>query len=648
MTTELITVNEDKCAGCNRCIAACPIPQANYVVTVKGKSKVKVDADKCIRCGACIPVCDHGSRGYLDDTEQFFDEIASGKKISILAAPAIRHNFDNYKKLFGYFKSIGIKGIYDVSFGADITTWGYLKNIKENNISTVIAQPCPVIVNYIEKYQPELIEQLSKVHSPLMCLATYLRKYMGKKEDFAFISPCIAKYDEINDPVNNNYIQYNVTYAKLKKYLDDKGIDLNNYEEIDFENQPSSGVGVVFSRPGGLRENVELYEKNAWVKQVEGTEIAYEYLEAYKNRIQNKKHVPLLVDILNCSQGCNLGTGTNKDIDIDDIDFKMNQMKNKVLKEKTKETGLIKKSESYSTENWCDQTLNIKDFLRSYTNRLIQNNLLEYSDTDLETIFKELHKASEEDRKINCTACGYYNCKKFATAVANKQNTKNNCIFYNQKEKEIERIEIEEKTNELEVTLQSLEEQKAERLKEHEVLESNVKIIMTKVKEIANAQQQNTNRVSDLQQTLLTQLENVSINLTNTVSLIKNRIENFAEANDKVADIAGQTNMLSLNATIEAARAGEAGKGFSVVAAEVRELASQSRDIVEATRQNQTEMLSQVTEINNINEDFTLKMEGAVKSFEDLIFALHQDLEQCNNIIEVINHSAQTMVNMKK
>jgi iron only hydrogenase large subunit-like protein len=62
------------------------------------------------------------SRGYVDDFDSLMADLKSDSAISAIVAPAAAAHFPNkYLKLNGWLKSLGIKKIFDVSFGAELT-----------------------------------------------------------------------------------------------------------------------------------------------------------------------------------------------------------------------------------------------------------------------------------------------------------------------------------------------------------------------------------------------------------------------------------------------------------------------------------------------------------------------------------------------
>ena len=637
-----LVFTNDNCIGCNRCISVCSCIGACIAEEEDGKKRISVGPDQCVAWGACFDACEHLAREYLDDTERFFEDLKKGEKISILIAPAFRANYPNeYERVLGGLKQLGVNRMINVSFGADITTWGYLNYINQYDFKGGISQPCPAVVGYIERYIPSLIPKLFPVQSPVMCAAIYAKKEMGVTDKLAFISPCIAKKQEIDDPNNGGYISYNVTFDHLMKYIKEHKISGQNCtDEIEY------GLGSIYPTPGGLKENVYWFlGESVFIRQIEGEKHMYEYLEKNKNKIAEDKTPYLFIDALNCGQGCLYGTGIEPEKEEnDDALYALLKIREECKKDKGMNAWAKKLSPKQRLKKLNKQFehLKLEDYLRKYTDRSAQCTHQMPDERQLEEVFASMNKTTKESRGINCAACGYNTCKEMAVAIFNGFNNKENCVHYIKHEVEVEKEKAKELATEIESKKELLEEQHQRILDTIGVINEEFATLYQSVDDMAAGNENNANEstgISGDMQDVFTFCEKLGTAMDEIAELLKELTRN----NEEVVSIASQTNLLALNASIEAARAGEAGRGFAVVADEINNLATNSRDTANKSNESQTEILQSVASI----ADDTQKLMEIVHAVNDRTQNLAASAEEIaastQVILDAANHVKESL-----
>ncbi|URZ04147.1 Putative sensory transducer protein YfmS [Clostridium felsineum] len=109
------------------------------------------------------------------------------------------------------------------------------------------------------------------------------------------------------------------------------------------------------------------------------------------------------------------------------------------------------------------------------------------------------------------------------------------------------------------------------------------------------------------------------------------------KAIELIQGIAAQSNLLGLNAAIEAARAGNDGRGFSVVAEEMRKLASQSKETSEEVSRALMKINKTVSEV--------LK---DVKEVKQISNSQYTSTNEISKTIDIIANRATDLVKLSK
>ncbi|MDA6066715.1 methyl-accepting chemotaxis protein [Idiomarina abyssalis] len=161
------------------------------------------------------------------------------------------------------------------------------------------------------------------------------------------------------------------------------------------------------------------------------------------------------------------------------------------------------------------------------------------------------------------------------------------------------------------------------------------------------------------------------------IQALANQVHQITQVIDKVADdsnninrvievigsIAEQTNLLALNAAIESARAGEHGRGFSVVADEVRTLASRTQqstqeiqDMIERLQSATSEAVSSMNagrESADATVDKAQRADSALKGITDAVTEINDmnnhiatAADEQSSVTEDINKNVSTITDI--
>jgi signal transduction histidine kinase/iron only hydrogenase large subunit-like protein len=468
---EVIGIKEENCINCHQCIAVCPVK----VCSDGSGDVVKFNNHLCIGCGRCIEACikSHGgiveksARFPIDDAAEFITQLPEREMVA-LVAPSAQSNFP-LRKLITGLKMLGVKAVYDVSLGAEITVASYHKLIASGQVRLpLIAQPCPAIVTYLEIYQPGLLKYLAPIGSPVHNTAVYV-KSLHPDSELVFISPCLAKRREFQ---KSKMVQYNVIYQSIEKIFKDNNIVLDNLEDSDFDNRVSAGIATNFSSSGGLSE---CYQYNypdtstSEIREVNGP-LAYDkYLPELQIAIFKKDpNLPLIVDILSCRKGCNIGPGCiNHHRSLDRIE--------RTIAVRS-EQGRVDEPNRQQLKDFLRDVIKQHDFsYHSYKNLATNNTLKLPSETELHKIYHAMHKTEPKDFR-NCAACGYNSCYYMAIAIFNGLNKGENCHLYQEKELLREQEILNEMVEELAQLNEQLQSEFNERKQQEQILIQNSKL----------------------------------------------------------------------------------------------------------------------------------------------------------------------------
>ncbi len=407
--TPLVSTIKELCGVCYACVRECPAK----AIRVRG-GQAEVITERCIGCGNCVRVCSRRAKKVLSSVGRARALIESAHRVAACLAPSFPAEFVEMdpKTLAGMVRRLGFDLVCEVGFGADLVARRYRRLLDSGEPGRYIAANCPAIVEYVQRFHPELVGGLARVVSPMIAEARALHRIYGADLKIVFIGPCIAKKAEKEAAGLEGDVDAVLTFTELRSLFERMGISPANSGVSEFD-PPHPGAGSLFPVSRGMLQAANISD-DLLPGDVVAADGRGNFIEAIKEFENGDLNVRLLETL--CCNGCIMGPGISSDLPL----FRRRE---RVL------AHVRERLDKLDHDKWWAEVSSLDDLDLSRDYEPNDKRTDSPTRDEVREILASMGKTSPED-ELNCGACGYDSCLEHAVAIHRGLAESEMCLPY--------------------------------------------------------------------------------------------------------------------------------------------------------------------------------------------------------------------------
>ena len=413
---EPLYTEKNNCQDCYKCIKECPVKSIKFENT-----SASIRYEYCTYCGHCLTICPANAKKVRDDSQEIITALQNKEQVIISLAPSYISEFPyvSEEAFVAAAKEMGFYGVSETALGAEKVSQATNEWLQSQPNGVYISSCCTAAVHFICKYYPEKKHLLAPIDTPMVAHGKMLKKQYPNCK-VVFVGPCIAKKKESD--MNNSVIDYALTYKEFVQMMDWFGVD------FDFTSPSADDVfipqrankGRLFPVDGGMIANMMSTEEVASITN-NSSPVSYMTFSGVKNIreiIEDSESLniskKLFLELMICEGGCVKGPGTLTD--------------KSVASKRIKVFSSLKKDKITPT---IAENLSLFEGIDVATSfdSISQPPVIEYPEAKIEEALQSVNKFSKQ-AELNCSGCGYDNCREFAKALIDGRAESSMCISF--------------------------------------------------------------------------------------------------------------------------------------------------------------------------------------------------------------------------